>query len=574
MISSLNTEHEKQLEDLVLKHKSEKSRYVEDCAKKEEALLKERGKAIAEGRELRRALESAQKEFTDLEVERNRAVEKAKQAKQDLWGLEGLKKSLEDELEGLRKGLENAKRGRDGAVAEARSVKAELSSARQGFRVLGAEKRELMEEAKSCRADVAKLREETEALRAEVERERAAKEKAISEWERAECARTKARKNLEAALTRLVESQRARSALQTEVSQGLEVLAGVKRDQEGAEAAHNERVAQLEAEICRLRSLLERPSSGVWELGAEQTSRAAKTSTSGGTTCIGNQAEVGITEGGFTEVCSTAQGKWSFDVSSCWGMAVQAEGEEGKNERPNLVDGKPEHCSFEVGCARSSSFGVKKNGVNGRRKGPVARKPGVKGEIGTGQEAGKEANSAAHKATGLSLSTGGLTGNLAGFQGFGRPFALAASRNKNSGACDKLEQDDPAASRMHLSCSKAKEMIKSIWDLRQGCNTFQEKTGGTSTGYLKRERPLTDRSPRLKKLMGIVRKQGPVSAVFTRAMSPAEERRVWGLRQPPRVKGVTLMERNGRLRKRSMRQLVMEVLSLIAFLVQLERHEF
>jgi hypothetical protein len=567
VISSLKTEHEKQLEDLVLKHKSERSQYLEDFAKKEEALLKERGKALAEGRELRRALESAQKEFTELEMERNRAVEKAKQVKQDLWGLEGLKKSLEDELEGLRKGLESANRGRDGAAAETRSVKAELASARQGLRVLGVEKRELMEVAKSCRADVAKLRDEMEALRAEVERERAAKEKAILEWERAEGARTKARKDLEAALTRLVESKRARSALQTEISQGLEVLAGVKRDQEGVEAAHNERVLQLQAEICRLRSLLERPSSdqssGLWVLGPEQTSRTAKTSTPGEMTAVG-----------FCTTAQSQQGKWSFDVSSCWGMAVQADGEEGKTERPNLVDGKPGHCSFEVGCARSSSFGLKKNGVPGRRKGPVARKLGVKGETGTGQEAGKEANSAAHKATGSSLSTGGLTGSLAGFQGFGRPFALAASSKESSGACGKMEQDETAAGGLHVCSPQAEEMIKRTRDARQGCDTCQEKTGGTSTGYLKRDKPVTVRAPNLKKLMGIFGKQGPMSAVLARAMSPAEERRIWGLRQRPRVKGVTLMKRNGCLRKRTMRQLVMEVLSLIAFLVQLERHEF
>jgi hypothetical protein len=36
-------------------------------------------------------------------------------------------------------------------------------------------------------------------------------------------------------------------------------------------------------------------------------------------------------------------------------------------------------------------FGVKKTGVNGRRKGPVTRKFRVKRETGTGQGAGKGA---------------------------------------------------------------------------------------------------------------------------------------------------------------------------------------
>lgn len=583
LLESRTKEHETQLADLVQKQASEKKTYIE----RNEALAKEKGDALAEVRSLRVALESAYKGCKNLEMERDRlqkevrdseglrkerdaALAEARGSKADLANAHQILKRTTKEKAGLAEALRASESRMAACRGDLESVRKERDAVRKQNESVRKEYDDVRSESESVRQEMESVRKEVGTLREELEREKVARERAAAEADKAESARARARKDLEAALTRLVESQRARAGLQRELAEGLEVLAGVRRHQEAAEKAYRERVFELEDEVRRLRA------TGVAGFGGFGRT-AGQTSAQGGVTSVGLgtagsdgcQAAESDSKGirrahtaqpGFGVFGNTPE-RLGVNIPERLGVNASVAGEATRGgptflaEEPAPKIGVP---GFELGSGDCVTGG-KRNPLGNRRKVLVARRPAVKKEIGPGDEARRLGF------TNLAVTAFGspASGMIAGHhQELGRSFAGPSemvgrpeSGDDTNGA-SRCEKGEAAAEGSKWDCDRCRAKIGGV----RGGGSLAES--GSKVPEEKRARE----TMQLRRLMSCLKKQVQMDALFG-TMLQMEQRRVSGFGRLGRNAAGSQGRRSGRFPGRSARRPVPELLPLVALLI-------
>ncbi|GAQ85339.1 hypothetical protein KFL_002300110 [Klebsormidium nitens] len=567
LLDSRAKEHEAQLAGLVQKHASEKEEHVD----KEEALAKEKGDALAEVQSLRVAMESARKGCEGLERKRD-------QLQKEVRGLEGLRKARDDalaEARGLKADLANAQLNVKKTMKEKaeglRASESRLAACRMDLESVRKEKDNVQKENESVRKEnedvgtenekVRKLNErlqrEVRLWRQEYEWDKVAREKAAAEAEKAESARARARKDLESALSRLVESQRARAGLQRELAEGLEVLAGVKRHQEAAEKAYKERVSELEDEVRRLRATGAAGFGGFGRAAGQTSPEAGVTSAVLGAPGSGGcQAETDPRMRRADSAHPVARSNATSSERPGVNTSVKFEATKGGPsffaEQPAQKTAVP---AFELGTGDSAP-GVERNPLGNRRKVLVARRPAIKKDVGAGEEGIN-----LDYTNQLAVTAFGSVACAEPQKGFG-PFSgpLNLSGPLESGAAFK--------SLSRCSGTSAEEELAAE-ESQRGCDTCRRGGGPEAeTGSaVRREGHVSDTVQR-RRVVGCLRKQVRMDALFEAMLSPTRQRRVLGFRRSGRNAVGPLSRRRGRFPVTGARRLVPELLPLVALLIR------